>query len=174
MINRIKALFAGDAGELSRPDELQLAAAALLVEAALLDGHFDDAERANIAAHLAALEAMKLIAPIDEQREGVYAFVETATLEAAYGLMLFAQRRQLHRAVAEWHERTYATNLAPHYATLARHWRAADEPAKAVHYLEKAGELARHNGAYEEARRFFTESLSIDATASVLSERYGH
>lgn len=138
------------------------------------DVYPDDAERANIAAHLAALEAMKLIAPIDEQREGVYAFVETATLEAAYGLMLFAQRRQLHRAVAEWHERTYATNLAPHYATLARHWRAADEPAKAVHYLEKAGELARHNGAYEEARRFFTESLSIDATASVLSERYGH
>jgi len=49
MINRIKALFAGDGAELPRTDELHVAAAALLVEAALLDGHFDAAERADIA-----------------------------------------------------------------------------------------------------------------------------
>jgi uncharacterized tellurite resistance protein B-like protein len=48
MIDRIKALFAGGADELPRTDELHVAAAALLVESALLDGHFDAAERANI------------------------------------------------------------------------------------------------------------------------------
>jgi uncharacterized tellurite resistance protein B-like protein len=49
MINRILALFEGPGnGALSRPDELQLAAAALLVEAACMDGDFDTAERAQI------------------------------------------------------------------------------------------------------------------------------
>ncbi len=51
MINRIKTLFApaAAAGKLSRADELHLATAAMLVEAASMDGAFDDAERANIA-----------------------------------------------------------------------------------------------------------------------------
>ena len=54
MINRIKALFSGkpatDKAEAGRHshDELQLAAAALLVEAASLDGHYVDAEQAAI------------------------------------------------------------------------------------------------------------------------------
>ncbi len=54
MINRIKALFSGqtakvavEAGKHSH-DELQLAAAALLVEAACLDGHYGDAEQRTI------------------------------------------------------------------------------------------------------------------------------
>lgn len=54
MINRIKALFSGktadgqdEAGKHSH-DELQLAAAALLVEAASLDGHYGGAEQAAI------------------------------------------------------------------------------------------------------------------------------
>jgi len=54
MINRIKALFNGKpvadtvaAGKHSH-DELQIAAAALLVEAACLDGHYSDAEQAAI------------------------------------------------------------------------------------------------------------------------------
>lgn len=46
MLNRLKQLFAAD----HRPDQLaqddqKLAAAALLVEAAVMDGHFDDDER---------------------------------------------------------------------------------------------------------------------------------
>jgi uncharacterized tellurite resistance protein B-like protein len=50
MINRILALFEETGGTvLSKPDELQLAAAALLVEAASMDGDFDAAEHAKIA-----------------------------------------------------------------------------------------------------------------------------
>lgn len=51
MIDRLKALFspnrpAGDDG--SRRDDLGLATAALMVEAALMDGHMDDDERTAI------------------------------------------------------------------------------------------------------------------------------
>ena len=58
MINRIKALFGEREGRGSgasgahSDDELHLAAAALMVEAACLDGDFDDRERAKIDALL--------------------------------------------------------------------------------------------------------------------------
>ena len=50
MINRIKALFAEGAAKAGPPekDELQAAAAALLVEAAYMDGDFDEDDRASI------------------------------------------------------------------------------------------------------------------------------
>ena len=52
MMDRIKALFAGvDSEETERrsAEELHLAAAALMVEAACMDGNFDDDERATVA-----------------------------------------------------------------------------------------------------------------------------
>jgi hypothetical protein len=134
--------------------------------------HPDQGARPDIALHLGHLAAAKLIAPAPNEGEAVYAFVSASAREAAYGLMLFAQRRQLHRAVAQWFERSHAADLTPHYETLACHWRAADEPAKAIHYLEKAGELARHKGAFEDAQRLFAASLAIDTTAAVLSGGY--
>ncbi len=52
MINRIKALFTEGPAKAGPPekDELQAASAALLVEAACMDGHFDDDERQSIMA----------------------------------------------------------------------------------------------------------------------------
>ena len=125
----------------------------------------------TVERHLEALVALELIAPLPESGHGVYTFADGAR-DATYARMLFAQRRQLHRQVAQWYERVHAADPAPHYPTLARHWRAADEPAKAIHYLEKAGERARLNGAYEEAQRYFQESRAIDRGASVLSSDY--
>ncbi len=53
MINRFFALFDGTGNDgLSRPDELKLAAAALLIEAASMDGDFDETEHRKIAALL--------------------------------------------------------------------------------------------------------------------------
>ncbi|MBL4690102.1 MAG: TerB family tellurite resistance protein [Rhodospirillales bacterium] len=58
MIDRIKALILGsgperDSGAVAGGDDLQVAAVALLVEAAVMDGDFDDAERDVIAALIA-------------------------------------------------------------------------------------------------------------------------
>ena len=50
MLNRIKTLFKESSVKVAEPntDELQAAAAALLVEAACMDGKFDDQERKSI------------------------------------------------------------------------------------------------------------------------------
>ena len=58
MISRIKALLQGRevpaAGAVGQPGDLQMAAAALLVEAALMDERFEESERAKIVELLTA------------------------------------------------------------------------------------------------------------------------
>ena len=88
-----------------------------------------------------------------------YLFKHVIVQEAAYNLMLLSQRRQLHRSVAEWYERSQGGDLA----ILAHHWRLADVPDKAARYLEQAGAEALREGAYAEAVRFFTTLLEMDA-----------
>ncbi|MBS0326685.1 MAG: hypothetical protein JSS46_09085, partial [Proteobacteria bacterium] len=92
---------------------------------------------------------------------GHYRFAQPALREAAYARMPFAQRRQLHRAIAEWYERECA-DLSSHHATLAAHWRAAEEPLRAAECFERAAEAARARGALEEAARYLGESLALE------------
>ena len=83
MINRIKALFA-DKGRSSGPeadhhshDELQLAAAALLVEAATLDGHYGETEQSAIDQLLRKKFALK-----DEEAKSLHDLAVTEQSEA--------------------------------------------------------------------------------------------
>jgi uncharacterized tellurite resistance protein B-like protein len=73
MISRIKSLFLGKipAPEptTSQRDDISAAAAALLVEAAMMDGEFDDAERATVGNALVrrfGLDAAEVGAVIDD------------------------------------------------------------------------------------------------------------
>jgi CheY-like chemotaxis protein len=119
------------------------------------------ADRAALGEQLSLLTQAGLIEPYPAAP--AYAFIDTVVHQAAYNLMLFAQRRQLHRAVAEWIERVEAADLSPHYALLAHHWGQAEDTARTVYYLERAGEQARRQGAYEEALGYFNQSLARDS-----------
>ena len=55
---------------------------------------------------------------------------------------------------------------------LAHHWAKAEDVAQASHYLEQSGTSAWQRGAYQEAARYFRESLALDAGGSVLSSAY--
>ena len=105
--------------------------------------------------HLETLASLDLTMREAEHSELAYLFRHEITREVAYDLLTESQSRQLHRAVAEWHERTYTEDeLAPHYALLAHHWARADDPDKAVTYLERAGRQALRSGAFSEALIF--------------------
>ena len=80
-----------------------------------------------------------------------YSFRHALTREVAYNRMLFSQRRELHRALAQWFESRHAANLEPVYATLAYHWSRASDVAKASEYLELASTQAMNNGMSREA-----------------------
>ncbi|GIW70500.1 MAG: adenylate/guanylate cyclase domain-containing protein [Planctomycetota bacterium] len=120
-------------------------------------------EPARLRGDLAALEQYELVLPERPGPEASWAFRHVITRDVAYGLLLFAQRRELHRAVATHYERAHASELSPYYALLAHHWAQAEEHAKAVLYLDRAGEQALAGGAYAEAISFFSQALGRQA-----------
>jgi predicted ATPase len=126
--------------------------------------------RAHLDQHLQALERLDLI--VRTAPQPVYTFKSPLIQETAYSALLYSQRRQLHRQVAEWYERIHASDLTPHLATLAHHWRRADEPGKAIAYLEQASQHAAASGAYQDAERYLEESLELEAVAGLPSAEY--
>ncbi len=128
-----------------------------------------ESERDSLKTNLANLRHLDLT-PLDNlDPDPVYIFKHIITQEVAYNLMLFAQRRELHRAVAEWYERTHAEDTSKYYPLLAHHWSRTidfqhiqpDLALKTIDYFEKAGEQALGNYANQEAIGFFSEALAL-------------
>jgi class 3 adenylate cyclase len=125
-------------------------------------------DRPALPAHLSSLARLDLT-PLDTPEPDLaYIFKHIITQEVAYNLMLFDQRRQLHRAVAEWYEQTHASDLAPYAPLLAHHWQLAQVRDKALAALEQAGAFAMRNGAYQEALRFFSNALALGSDETAL------
>ena len=134
--------------------------------------------------HPASDEALKLdtdlntisrldLTPLDTpDPELRYVFKHIITQEVSYGLLLFAQRQRLHRAVGEWYEKNFAADLSPYYPLLAHHWTRTiqappiepDAMQKAIDYSFKAGEQALRNDALMEALGHFTKALELIKT----------
>ena len=129
-----------------------------------------EADKPFLGKHMDTLAKLDLILPLS--KDSGFTFRDEITYESVYNSMLFSQRRQLHRQIAEWIEANNPEDLSPHFATLANHWRNADDTAKAIDYLEKAGQKAVQRGDYEQAERFFRECLELDASAAVLSTEF--
>jgi class 3 adenylate cyclase/tetratricopeptide (TPR) repeat protein len=118
-------------------------------------------ERARVPSHLEALSRLELTLPESPEPELAYLFKHVVTRDVTYDLMPLAQRQPLHRAVAEWYERHHAADLAPHYALLSYHWARAGDPVRTAGYLERAGEQALRDGAFQEALVFFGQALAL-------------
>jgi predicted ATPase len=128
----------------------------------LRDIHPVETDKPHLDEQLRELGAQLDLAPMKTpDGESAYIFKHSITQETAYNLMLFAQRRQLHLAIAEWYERAYAEELSPHFALLAHHWNAAGVSEKAVKYLTKAAEAAKAAYANAAALDFYQRLLSL-------------
>lgn len=123
--------------------------------------HPIDSDRPLLEEQLTRLQQLDLT-PLDTPSPDLtYIFKHIITQEVAYNLMLFTQRKQLHRSVAEWYERNNKDDLDPYYPLLAHHYTQAEDRAKATEYLAKAGEQALSQFANQEAVRFLTEALQF-------------
>jgi class 3 adenylate cyclase/predicted ATPase len=128
-----------------------------------------EADEALVADNFGAIEAMGLIALVRSDPAPAYAFQHAAFHEVTYRQMLFAQRRELHRAVAELLERRHADALADVYSRLAFHWTKAVESdvaddvgiGKAIEYLHRAGEQSLRQLAAQEAVEFLSHALRL-------------
>jgi class 3 adenylate cyclase/tetratricopeptide (TPR) repeat protein len=141
----------------------------------LLDVYPFEADKPDLKMHIQALQQINLITLTAPAENWTYRFQSLITHDVAYQSMLFAQRRSLHRDIAQWYERQQDLDLAPYYSRLANHWSRANDFVKALQYLSKAGEQAFQEGAYTEATIFFTKALdlsSVDVPQSLLQRAY--
>lgn len=111
---------------------------------------------------LLQLEAAGLIRPTDERGEAAYSFRHALGQDAAYASLLRADRRRLHRAVAETLETLYADSTPEWAAVLAHHFHAAADP-RALAYFSQAAEQALTIFANEEAESYYRTALTLDA-----------
>jgi tetratricopeptide (TPR) repeat protein len=124
-----------------------------------------EADKPRLPEHLQMLEKLDLTTLASAEPDLAYLFKHIITQEVVYNLMLFAQRKQLHQAVAEWYEQQHADDLSPFYPLLVHHWSKAENYSKTLDYLEKAGEQALRDYANQEAVTFFEQALELVAQA---------
>jgi class 3 adenylate cyclase/predicted ATPase len=170
----------------SRIDRLQQQHQLVLKVAAVLGRVFSlgllraiypiEADKAQLPEYLQALERRGLLLPKPNAAEGTFLFKHALTQEVAYNLLPFAQRQQLHQAVAEHFERVHGNKLELYYPLLAHHWyrvvassalvpgggRPSPElVGRAVFYLQRAGDQAIRNDAGQEAVSHYSHAIEL-------------
>lgn len=116
---------------------------------------------AELTDALASGERLDLIRAVDDRGGPGFTFRHAITQQVAYDLILYAQRRDLHRAVGGWLEARHAAEPEPVLPLLAFHWRRAEAKEKAVFYLDRAGDQAFHSYANAEAVGFLRDALAL-------------
>jgi class 3 adenylate cyclase/tetratricopeptide (TPR) repeat protein len=111
--------------------------------------------------HLEAFVVHDLVYLYRPEPELTYRFRHAITQEAAYQTLLFAQRRLLHRTVAEALEALYGDRIEEQLGLLAHHLEEAGEPERAVPYLLRAGERAREVYANQMALAYYERVLTL-------------
>lgn len=114
------------------------------------------ADKADLPQNLQGLNHKNLVVMASPEPLS-YTFRHILMQEVTYQLMLFSQRRALHREIATWYEQSSRQDA---YGLLAYHWSRAEDDLKALEYLDKAGEQALTSGAYQEAAAFFSQALA--------------
>ena len=154
----------------ARLDALPAEERSLLLDAAVVGRTFwrgaleridDGGDR--LSERLGALEGRDLIvrdtASIMEG-EQQYAFKHVLIREVAYELLPRAGRQERHERVAEFFEDSTA-EVGEAVAALARHWRDAGHPERAIPYFVQAGEQAERGWAKDQAAVLYNEALEL-------------
>jgi predicted ATPase/class 3 adenylate cyclase len=127
-------------------------------------------DKLRLTEYLSSLVKLDLTHVEQPEPELSYIFKHVITQEVTYNLMTFSQRRQLHQRLAEWYEANYPDEAAvPYYPLLAHHWSRVVENketdpqvvAKAIFYLQKAGEQALQKYANLETISLLSQALEF-------------
>ncbi len=91
-----------------------------------------------------------------------YLFKHILTSEVAYQILPKGTRPALHAAAATHLEASSGGRVRDEAALIARHWRLAGEPSRAVPYLLMAADGASRTWAKERAIELYSEALDIE------------
>ena len=156
---------------LSRIDRLEMEAKEAIQLASVIGREFtvrllnriSDVE-ATLDDLLAELKKLELIFEKDYFPELSYMFKHALTHDVAYSTLLKERRRNLHRLVGAGIEELYADHLPEQYEALAHHYYEGQGWAKALEYLEKAGDKAVAAFANHDALDYYRRALEAADT----------
>jgi predicted ATPase len=120
---------------------------------------------------LASLQRKEFLYEQPAFPEPEYIFKHALTQEVAYGTVLHERRKALHERTAQAIESLYVGRLEEHYSDLAHHYSRSGNTAKAVEYLQLAGQQAVQRSANAEAITHLTTALELLATLPDTRER---
>jgi len=154
----------------ARLDALPDAERALLLDAAVVGKTFwrgalpqIDSAADGLSELLGALERRDLIVRETSsiiEGEQQFGFKHMLIRDVAYELLPRAERRQRHARVAEFFEEMTG-EVGEAAAALARHWREAGEPERALGYFIRAAEQAERGWAKDQAAILYREALEL-------------
>lgn len=138
----------------------------------MLRAVLDNFSEQQIDAALSGLMERDMLMPTES---GMLAFRHILIRDVAYGTLSRAERIRLHSRIASWLETVAGEQLDQHAQIIAYHYREAVmlgrqaavpkpmpvETVKAVQYLERAGDLASHAGAFAEAESYLKDAATL-------------
>jgi predicted ATPase len=136
---------------------------------------------AEIKRDLRAIENAGIIVLESPDPNLSYTFANSLIRDVVYELMLYAQRRQIHRFagvvvishgnlirnIVSWYSESFEGN-STYYPILAYHYKQADENDQALEFYRKAGSASLLNFANNEAITFLQEALLLISKLQVL------
>jgi class 3 adenylate cyclase/tetratricopeptide (TPR) repeat protein len=140
---------------------------------------------AAIRSHLDQLDTLGLTL-VETVKPLTYTFRHIITQDVSYQTLLFAQRRQLHRTVAEWYEagsrehsirkvkpgvRSTSRHMDLDLPLLVYHYHQAEDVERERHYAALAGEQAAAQFANAEAVAYLSRALQL-TPETAYTERY--
>jgi predicted ATPase len=90
-----------------------------------------------------------------------YIFKHSLTQEVAHNALLIERRKLLHERAGLALESMFAEQLDDHLGDLAHHYSCSDNVAKAVEYLERAGQRALQRSAYADAISSLSAAIDL-------------
>ena len=118
----------------------------------------------NVTAHLEALEQKDLLrSQLRSQFRGdrEYAFKHDLIRDVAYEMLSRADRRLLHKRVADWIEAISGERIEEYLDLLAHHAVQAGQADRALDYLTRAAERAHRAAAHREEAALLAQAIDI-------------
>ncbi len=158
----LSRLVTGRIDRLAADDQLTLKVAAVIgatfTLAAVAAAHPVRRAPDALEAQLRRVEAAGVTRAAADPGGPAWTFCQSLLHEAAYGMLVFSQRRELHRAAAAYLEREGDASLA---ARAGRHWEQAEEPVPAARAYGRGADLALARGASREAMALYHRARTL-------------
>jgi class 3 adenylate cyclase/tetratricopeptide (TPR) repeat protein len=126
----------------------------------------------DMSAWLDRLTERELLRRSAEEGGVVYDFRHAIIRQVTHEQLSFAQRRALHRQIADEIERAHGERLGPFHALLSTHRELADQIEPAIGHLDRAAEQALRNYANRDAIGYARKAKSLAEGAALAVDNH--